>query len=526
MATTVQITGWRSHGLRCPDHDLSLEVDGSGSTYPVSLIQMPNGTGKTTTLQLLRVALSGPSVGGRLEENEILALKRRGSTERDGEFQVRLMIDEKPVTITLRFDFGRGKMEYFTTLGSGMKDGFHPPRSVESLLTPDVIDFVVFNGELAEQLVDRKHTDAETVIDALFKLHAFQRLLVQVEEYWEGKTRNRTAREGKGLNRRRNRVNELKRLIKKRKAEQTALQDQLDNVLRRLKDLQRTFKDGLHAHSERQKHVQRLERAEAELRAATERKRAIIEQLVIAIKDPSALAAAVGPRLEKFRISLDQVKLPESAAREFFAELAEQDICVCGRPIDHDSRKQIINRAVLYLGSSDVALLNAMKADIADANRRKVSSYESLIGQVGNLRTAIGDLSRRRTARDSVAAEAARGDADLEAVQVEIKELEATRMDLAVKLRQFEDATETTRDEDTLGLTVLRRRRTEAERMLAEITETLQIKDQRDQLNSILMAARREARRVLRERVRQESNESISARILRWRIVGRPEARL
>ena len=53
MPAVMRILGWKAQGLRCPDHEISC-VDSSGNPYPVSLIQMPNGTGKTTTLDLLR----------------------------------------------------------------------------------------------------------------------------------------------------------------------------------------------------------------------------------------------------------------------------------------------------------------------------------------------------------------------------------------------------------------------------------------------------------------------------------------
>ena len=47
----IELLGWSSRGLRCPDIDV--ELTQHGKVLPVSLIQMPNGTGKTTTLELL-----------------------------------------------------------------------------------------------------------------------------------------------------------------------------------------------------------------------------------------------------------------------------------------------------------------------------------------------------------------------------------------------------------------------------------------------------------------------------------------
>ena len=58
MPATMRILGWKAEGLRCPDHDIDFSAD-TNEINPVTLIQMPNGTGKTTTLNLLRAALSG-----------------------------------------------------------------------------------------------------------------------------------------------------------------------------------------------------------------------------------------------------------------------------------------------------------------------------------------------------------------------------------------------------------------------------------------------------------------------------------
>ena len=49
----IEIKGWKSEGLRCPDVDFNLDKN----KRLITLIQMPNGTGKTTTLKLLKQCL-------------------------------------------------------------------------------------------------------------------------------------------------------------------------------------------------------------------------------------------------------------------------------------------------------------------------------------------------------------------------------------------------------------------------------------------------------------------------------------
>lgn len=53
----LTLLGWESSGLRCPDMVIDFRKDGKAPR--VSLLQMPNGTGKTTTLDLIKAALTG-----------------------------------------------------------------------------------------------------------------------------------------------------------------------------------------------------------------------------------------------------------------------------------------------------------------------------------------------------------------------------------------------------------------------------------------------------------------------------------
>src|SRR5687767_3849349 len=92
----VVISGWESEGLRCPDVKIDLHKS-PNSVHRVSLIQMPNGTGKTTTLSLLRALLSGRSPSGApWEQYSVAELAKRGSKK--GKFVVHLLHNKKPLS--------------------------------------------------------------------------------------------------------------------------------------------------------------------------------------------------------------------------------------------------------------------------------------------------------------------------------------------------------------------------------------------------------------------------------------------
>src|SRR5688572_14722467 len=127
MAVELTILGWRSEGLRCPDYSLNLQ-DKDGKVRPVSLIQMPNGVGKTTTLTLLRTALSGAA--DKWTNEDVSQLRKKASTDEEGIFIVDLLLNEQKLTIELTLNFEEGSARYRTTYGQGIRDGFHPPQPI------------------------------------------------------------------------------------------------------------------------------------------------------------------------------------------------------------------------------------------------------------------------------------------------------------------------------------------------------------------------------------------------------------
>ncbi len=141
MAETLQIVKWKAEGLRCPDHEINFLGEGD-RVKPITLIQMPNGTGKTTTLELLRAALSGAASEGQWSREKVISLAKKGNAKGTGSFQVVLLNNQsKRVTIIMSFDFDAGTVRYTTTVQSGRKEGFYPPGNISRFLRPDFVPF-------------------------------------------------------------------------------------------------------------------------------------------------------------------------------------------------------------------------------------------------------------------------------------------------------------------------------------------------------------------------------------------------
>ena len=192
--------------FRCPDHQVDL-INHNNEPYHVSLIQMPNGTGKTTTKDLLRLALSGGALN--LRPQEIRAFSKDADSFVPGVMEVRLQVNKKVVTFVMTFDYSQGKATYKSTYKSGQNSGFVPPQEIKNFLNPQFINYFILDGELAEKLLNDDQAAAQDVIDALFQVDSLKKIASKVEDYWSQHAAGVTTKTPQGLTRQKNRVDEI-----------------------------------------------------------------------------------------------------------------------------------------------------------------------------------------------------------------------------------------------------------------------------------------------------------------------------
>lgn len=507
MAAVMKVLGWRASNLRCPDHEVKFH-NAQGEPHRITLLQMPNGTGKTTTLSLLRAALSGSAQDSPWSREQVREFARRDSLGEPGHFEVSLLLNGKQATISMSFDFEAGKVAYQTTHGQGRKGKFDPPSDFRRFLNNDFVPFYVFDGELAQNLLNREQTHAERVIELLFQVNALRKMSLKVDDYWARKTANQKATEERGLSRRINRLEELK----KRRSELLIGKNALESKLRALtteRDRQAaTYEDSIAkeeglAHRLSDARVA-VTKAEADVRAQSKE---VLELMTL----PAALSPRIAQEIYDLKIGLDRVKLPESAAREFFEELAAEGECICGRHIDEDVRTVIRERAKHYLGSEDVSLLNSMKTAIDEAVGTSLTkSYENLEEQVERLTEIVVHAREAQNDKDEVEQEAQNSDPAVKVAKENLDRLDQEIRATKQELSKFDDPDESRVDEDTFGLTVIEGRIAEAEDKVAEIAQTLELKEKRDILKRILETAYNQARRGITDEICAEANHRIS----------------
>ena len=507
MASVMRILGWKAEGFRCPDHEINCEAS-DGQPFAVSLIQMPNGTGKTTTLTLLRAALSGAADEPGWDENTISEFRKKNSSAKEGYFEVRLLLDEKPATILMEFDFENGRVSYKTTYGQGQRDGFHPPFDFRLFMNENFVNFYVFDGELAQHLLDRRHTDAEVVVESLFQMNIFGRMADKIDEYWDSKTQNVGATEERGLARRKNHLAKLRCQLEKCRREQKDLQERHTTLEAQLKKKQEAYQLEINREKGR---FQALNEAEAKAERLKGETREKALEVLDKMRDPHAISKSFAISMLALKDGLDRVKLPESVAKEFFDDLAGEAECICGRPIDAETAATIRSRAAGYLGSENVALLNTMKGAIKEAvGETPDQSEKDMNAKMAGLKNAVIGEREACNDRDHLRSEAKHDDPAIKGAMEDIDSLRKQIPEVTAKLGKFESKDSEQSVERTYGIEVLQKQIEEAEKKLAEITRTLSEKAKRDTLKNIINSAHCRARKRITEELCKQANDRIS----------------
>jgi DNA sulfur modification protein DndD len=505
MANDIKIIGWTCRGFRSPDHEVEL-LNQKGEPYHVSLIQMPNGTGKTTTLELLRLALSGGATSCSTQYIKEFA-KSQESAE-PGVMEVRLLIDKKPITFIMSFDFLQGKAEYKTTYKSGQSSGFVPPQEIKKFLNPDFINYFILDGELAELLLKDDRAAAQDVIDALFQVDSLKKIGKRIEDYWTLKANTVTTRTEQGLTRQKNLVMEIKQrlayLEKICKAIDEKIKQLNTQLINRKTDHQTAIENN------RLKN-EALLNAQSSFHIAEKEQINSTTKLLTACQSPQNLTVIFAKSIRSLKLGLDRVKLPEAAAREFFEELCSEPECICGRVIDAEIAKTIKIKSAQYLGSDDMSLLNSLKTAIEEAvDKEKPEKHRmQLLDDVKNLTDKVRAVNIAKTVLDELNRKASEIDPKVKEAQDEIERLTRELKESELIREQFDSEESSSQIANITGLNVLRNKLKENEVYLAEITGTLSIKNKTEKLNTILLASYERATKIISTELVEETNNNL-----------------
>lgn len=501
MAAGVRILGWRSANLRGYLRDASISLN--PDQYPISLLQMPNGTGKTTTMALIRAALNG-SV-----DDEISVRALRGSdSDKDGWFELDILVDEERFTLRITFDFRTGAAFFYTDSASeGRERGHNIPRLLKQTLSRGATELFVFDGELAARMIEDGADAADASIEALYGTDKLQDVVSQIEAL-KTKRKNQvkdttTASSREHVDRAEREADEAVTVLKRLEAEKEKLDKELAAIAKRTQEI-RSLREKLGLDDDRIKEEQgRISEARALALGDLSRNS---DDAIAGFRSPLSVDPTFGERLAKLSETLETRNLPRSS-KSFFRIIADRDRCICGRLLGDKDRDHIREHAEDHLGEEEVTVINEIRYQLSAApspDQRFPQIVARLRDADQRLQTAEQDQNRLDDEKRQA------GEEEIEALRKEEADLAKQQIVKQNALRLLTQRPDRFEDVDwKTNLEACRRTHRERKRRFETAAGTRQYVRAADLLIKATVESRRKAKSKLRERVTARTNVNL-----------------
>lgn len=348
-----------------------------GSVISHNFIMMANGTGKTTTMALIKGLLDGTAADWTTAKVRSFAPTL---TEADtGEFSITVKFDDKQYKYFLCMNYKDGTVQVATSAPlKGREAGLHLPESIRGIFTPEFVRRFVFDGEQAEKTMDSSSNEADETIRYLYRLDELdeilasnQRILAEIQNT-EGKRGTSSS-----LSNLRTRQSDINAICNK-------LRERCEKLYQEIAEFEAEKAEKEEQRQELDKSYEKLNQEKNNILKDQQKNRGEIDEKITSIlgmiKSPYLLSEGLCTKMFELGNSMKKLKLPKTIAKDFFMELASAERCVCDRCIGERERAAIRRRADQYLGSDQQSVLNTIKSSLMDSvyDERLKKAFEEL----------------------------------------------------------------------------------------------------------------------------------------------------
>jgi DNA sulfur modification protein DndD len=471
---------------------------------------MPNGTGKTTTLNCLRAAMDGSAESW--SEEKVKSYREIDGMRDQGLFVATLRVhDTQKIIVEMTFHFNEGVVTYKTTVGSKTEDNYSPPPDVRRYLDPRFSKLLFFDGEMANNLIDGKGTtSASQIIDTFYGLYHLSELKENARRSYEFHEKRSGAKGAAQLTKliiRRDSLREKSQKLKKQaetnEARLAALRHEHARINVELEE--HLLKSGqfqeeeIRVQDERDQASSRLERA--------------FHEVDLIFPDPFAIWPPLAAEVHDLVESLDRLKLTAQSSRLFLEDLVQEPVCVCDRTMDSAARASIQKRANQTLEDAVNGYLKSLKRQIQPYAKKGPSVFGEAVDMII---AADDDLSKAGNALENIRIRAAAtGDEEVGKKKDQLKKIQEEIDTLESSIETARRFTKTGDDERCGCIDYFEKRLKEAENELARLSGTRELKHRTDTLIQVIDAAYKQAHALLKDDVVRRANERL-LQILRY----------
>jgi DNA sulfur modification protein DndD len=380
----IRILGWESRGLRCPDMELYLDKQ-----KRINFIQMPNGTGKTTLITLIKNTLSN----NWIKDGILEFADSQSDKSNNGQFKLAISTDfgkvKDKITFKVDFDFVNESCSVRTTTNNdGESTGFRPNDSIKPFLTNNHVNTFLFSGDELGKYFHNSSNTVKDTIDTFSGITKIQNLIDDIDVTFKLMKRGLIGGE----------LNKLRKTEDDFEDKKFKIQDTIDSLnlhKAKINPIYEKLKEELKDVEENEIRkndkiitlTEELETMNSELNSFES---ALSEQF----KNPYNIAKPLTEKSSQFLKQLEKAKLP-GYAKEFLDELADKDECICGENMTSKRKENIQNNAKLYLGGDDAMIINQIKFTNNVAIEASTSESYEFNNNFNNLRQLKIDIERK-----------------------------------------------------------------------------------------------------------------------------------
>lgn len=483
---------------------LSFRNEGGG-VIKNNFVMMANGTGKTTTMTLIKGLLDGSAKDWPVDY--VKSFSPTTTVGDQGEFSITVKFDEKQYKYFLSLDYINGTAKIETLAPpKGREAGLRLPEAIKGIFTSEFVSRFVFDGEQAKKSMDRTSNEADETIRYLYRLDELDEILAMNMNIL---TEIQNAEGGsKGTHGSLSNLRSRQEKVREHIASLEKKQTQLNS------DIMRFSQEKLEKEQQRQeldKNYEALNKEKNEVIAEQEKNRGSIDveitKIVSLVKTPYLVSDALCERMYEFGNAMKKLRLPKSSSKDFFTELAHAEKCVCDRCIGENERNAILKNAERYLGSDHQAVLNNIKSVLMGSSydERLVAAFEEL----GKLQEQKTRLNARFADVEDKLIKA--GGPRVEQLQSEIETLIGQISSAQTQLKIIESKDE---DDETLteenNLCKARRADAEYEVKIASTTKTNAALRKKNVVQGLVNEIKAQATAALKEEIIKKANDKIS----------------
>lgn len=477
----------------------------TGGVIKNNFVMMANGTGKTTTMTLIKGLLDGSAKNWPVDY--VKSFAPTTTTGDKGEFSITVKFDEKQYKYFLSLDYVNGIAKIETQAPpKGRETGLLLPTAIKGIFTPEFVSRFVFDGEQAKKSMDRTSNEADETIRYLYRLDELDEILAmnmniltEIQNAEGGSTGTRGS-------------------LSNLRSRQKKVRDHIASLEKKQKqlngDIARFSQEKIEKEKQRQeldKNYEALNKEKNEVIAEQEKNRGNVDvkitEIVSLVKTPYLVSEGLCNRMYEFGDAMKKLKLPKSSSKDFFTELAYAEKCVCDRCIGEKERDAILKNAERYLGSDHQAVLNNIKSVLMGStyDERLVAAFEEL----GKLQEQKTRLNARFADVEDKLIKA--GGPQVEQLQSEIEVLIGQISSAQTQLKIIESKDE---DDETLteenNLHKARRADAEYEVKIASTTKTNAALRKKNVVQDLVNEIKTQATSALKEEIIKKANDKIS----------------